>query len=177
MLETLDFLWSKLLISALWFTIPCLILGVVQMMLLVRKGGTRLKRGFKIYSRPLKVEEREFLQSLEEDIFTEEEVFYGTLDYGFIRQNNQGILIWANSFDWRSSWPSVGYVDLIQPNLELQYRVPLLIYLALWPLVISGIGLILLPLMYLNFRKQMTTIDDYLQQQINNRLEPNQTES
>ncbi|MCA9954599.1 MAG: hypothetical protein KC434_07760 [Anaerolineales bacterium] len=177
MLETLDFLWSKLLITVLWFTIPCLILGVIQMMLLVRKGGTRLKRGFKIYGRPLKVEEREFLQSLEEDIFTEEEVFYGTLDYGFIRQNNQGILIWANSFDWRSSWPAVGYVDLMQPNLELQYRVPLLIYLALWPFVISGIGLILLPLMYLNFRKQMTTIDDYLQQQINNRLEPNQTES
>lgn len=168
MWESLDFLGSNLLIFSLWFTIPCLILGFIQMMLLVRKGGTRLKRGFKIYGRPLKIEEREFIQSLHEDIFTQEEAFFGPLDLGFIRQNNHEILVWANSLDWRSSWPSVGYIDLMQPNLELQYRIPLLMYLALLPFVLSGIGLLFIgPLIYMNFRHQMTTIDEYLQSLIN----------
>lgn len=173
-----EFLWSRLLFYSLWFSILCLILGIIETTLLIRKGGTKLKRGFKIYGRPLTIKEKEFLQALNEDIFTKDKIFLGTFDRGFIRQKNSEYLIRSRSYDWRTAWPYVGYVNLAQPNPELQYRISLFMHLALMVTVVSGVGILFTgPVMYINFRSETGNLNEYLQNLIDNHLEPKQTES
>lgn len=178
MLETVEFLWSRLLFYSFWFSMLCLILGIIETTLLIRKGGTKLKRGFRIYGRPLTIKEKEFLQALNEDIFTEDKIFLGTFDRGFIRQKNSEYLIRSRSYDWRTAWPYAGYIDLTQPNPELQYRISLFMHLALLVFIISGIGLLFIaPMMFINFRSETGTLNKYLQNLVNNHLESQPTES
>lgn len=178
MLEIVEFLWSRLLFYSLWFSILCLILGIIETTLLIRKGGKKLKRGCKIYGRPLNNKEKEFLQALNEDIFTEDKIFLGTFDRGFIRRKKTEYLMRSRSYDLRTVWPYVGYVNLMQPDPELQYRISLFMHLALLVTVVSGVGLLFTgPVMYINFRGETGTLNEYLQNLMDNHLEPKQTES
>lgn len=176
MFETLELLWSRLLMITFWLTIPCFFLGFIEMMLLVRKGGTKLKRGFRIYGRSLSTKERTFLESLNEDIETKEKSLLWKHDWGAVRRINNEILVQFRSPKWRSSWPYVGYINLAQPITEVQYRTVIFPHLFLLPFIISGVGaLFVAPLMYLNFRNETRGIDNYLENLINNHTKTNQT--
>ncbi|WP_420632078.1 hypothetical protein [Candidatus Leptofilum sp.] len=176
MWETMEFIWSRLLIFSFWLAIPCVILGFIEMMLLVRKGGTKLKRGFKIYGRSLSTNERNFLESLNKDIETKEKSLLWKYEWGSIRRINNEILVQFRSPKWRTSWPYVGYINLAQPLTEMQYRTVIFPHLVLLPFIISGVGaLFVAPLMYLNFRNETRGIDKHLEKLSKNHPEKNQT--
>lgn len=172
MWETLEFYWWRILMISVFATFPFLALGTIQTVLLLRRNSRRLKRGIKLFSRPLTQEEREYLQNIDANVVTKrKQQFLTFLENirGFILINNNERLIQFRKPRWGTSWPYVGYVNLAQPIPELEYRASLFMHLCLLPFIISGIALIfIVPFMYLNFRTETKAIDSYLQNQMGN---------
>lgn len=172
MWETIQFIWQRALMISFFAAFPFFFLGAIQTFLLLKRGGNRIKRGLKIYSRPLTKEELEYLQNIETDIFTKrKQQFLSFIEntVGFIRVQDSERLIQFRKPRWSTSWPYVGYVNLAQPFPELEYRASLFMHLVLLPFIISGVALIFIgPFMYFNFRNETGAINNYLQDQIDN---------
>jgi hypothetical protein len=127
---------SDLLVNA----IPLLLLlgfiwYAVDTYLLIRHGG-KLKRGFKVWSRPLTNDEQKFLASLKQDIVKIEErgKWIKRKSVSFIAISNGEALIRYSNPSQSTSWPMVAYVDLMTPAPELEYRISapgILLWLAM----------------------------------------------
>ncbi len=172
MWDTLEFYWWRALMISFFAAFPIFFLGIIQTILLLRRNSNRLKRGMKLFSRPLTNQELEFLQKMDEDIFTKrKQQFLPFIEniVGFIRTKGNERLIQFRKPRWGTSWPYVGYANLAEPLPELEYRASLFMHLILLPFIISGVALIfVIPFMYVNFRTETKAIDSYLQNQIDN---------
>ena len=170
MWETLESYWIRVVMISFFAAFPFFFLGVIQTILLLRQSGDKLKRGVKLYSRPLTSQEQEFLQKVQEDIFTKRKQQFLTFIeniVGFIRVKDDERLIQFRRPKWGTSWPYVGYVNLAQPVPELEYRASFFMHLFLIPIILTGIGLLfVIPMMFLNFRFETGAIDTYLLNQI-----------
>lgn len=132
----------------------------------------KINRGFRVTSKPLTHELRQYLENLSGDI-TEHRDNLPTNDVSaFIIKQDTEVLIHAKQWyglRWRRSWPLVGYVNLSSPNPVLEFRSSLPFVLFLTALALS---LVLLPVVIgigiIGFSMEIQTIEIFLQNKIDN---------
>jgi len=86
---------------------------------------------------------------------------------GFIRVENNEVLIYHRRPHWSTSWPYVGYVNLSEPDSVLEFRSSLPMHLIFLPFIIS---IVLAPFVIgaiiFNYYMESTTIENYLNQKV-----------
>jgi len=165
-LEILKSLWSGLLLLSFFLAVLSFFWGFVDLIFLVRYEG-KLKRGIKIWSKPLSDELRKYLSTLSQDVIETRKIWFSDRKVGFIRVENQEVLIHYRRPKWGTSWPYVGYVDLSEPESILEFRSSLPMHLFLLPFILSGVGIpFVLLVMVFNYYMESTAIESFLRQKV-----------
>jgi len=154
-------LFALLMVSTIW--------GMVDTFLLLRFQG-KMKRGVRLFQKPLPQPTEQFLRLLPNDVFIKRKMFIGEATVGFIRVDRDERLIQTRKPRWRTSWPYVAYVDLSQPVPMLEYRASLPMNLAFvfWFLITIPVPFLWLffgGLIYWNYHMETKAITEFLQQQ------------
>jgi hypothetical protein len=130
----------------------------------------KIKRGFKVSSKSLTIEQIFFLKNLSGNIIEHKDSLIGNDISAFIMKQDNEVLIHAKQwygFRWRRSWPFVGYVNLSFPNPVLEFRSSLPFHLFL---VCLAFSIILLPfiigLWVFSFNMERQTIENFLQDKV-----------
>ena len=162
-----DYMFSFLSNSQRILVIAIMILGlmwVLELFFLTKLSG-KMKRGFKIWSKPLSNELRESLANPAKTII-EPHRYRGTIFYSFIISENNEVIICSYP---RTFIPCVAYVNLKNPKAKLEYRggishffviVLALVYATY--LVIPVFALILT----INYWVEIRSIDNFLSKKI-----------
>ncbi len=146
-------------------TMFLLLMWVFESFFLV-KLHRNMKRGFKIWSKPLSNETREYLINPANNIIVPHWINWGAPFYSFIILKNNEAIIRPLT---RAIFPCVGYVNLKKPNARLEYRggvshffVFLLAFAYSFYFVIPFFALILI----INYWIIVRAIDNYLNKKI-----------
>lgn len=163
----MDFPWGLLIPIILFASILIFMWGILDTSLLIRQGGSKLKRGIKLASKPLEPEFFNFLETLEEEVEEKKQILFKEVTVGFIRIHGRERLIHARKSRWRTSWPYIGYIDFRQPTPALEFRASLPMHLFLLPFVITIIFIPFVALfMFFNYRQETKSIEEFIQRQI-----------
>ena len=101
---TIDSMWTQLLPIFFSVIIPLFFIwGIIDTSLLLRQGGSKLKRGIKIASKPLEPEIFNFFESLQEVIIEKRKLLFKEITVGFILSNGRERLIQIRKEKWRTS--------------------------------------------------------------------------
>jgi len=124
-----------------------------------------IKRGYKIWSQPLTVEQHDYLKQLSGDGVEE---LYTTRHPTFIRKHNDQILISAkNHMISTRALPYLGYVNLSSSNPILEFRSSLPMHLLLIVVALSGFLLPFVMIAFLaNFSREKESIENFLRKKI-----------
>jgi hypothetical protein len=171
-MENMDFLavlrsiWMGLILFSVLLAIPSFFWGFVDLIALMRYEG-KIKRGIKVWSKPLADELRKYLLSLSNPIIETRKNWFFETKIGFIRVENYEALIFYRRPHWGTSWPYVGYVNLSEADSILEFRSSLPMHLFLLPFILSGVGIpFVLLLMVYNYYMESTAIENSLKQKI-----------
>ncbi len=141
------------------------LMWVFESFFLVKLHGN-MKRGFKIWSKPLSNEMREYLSNPEKSIIVPHRFNLGVLVYSFIILESNEVIIRPFT---RAIFPIVGYVNLLKPNTRLEYRggvshffVFLLAFAYSFYFVIPFFTLILI----INYWVLVRVLDNYLNKKV-----------
>lgn len=150
---------------SLWF--PILFFGgFLEVMFLIRYEG-KIKRGFKVWSKPLSEDFRKYLLSLSADIVETRNNLFVKQKAGFIRVRNGEILIRYRRPYWGTSWPYVGYVNLSDVEPVLEFRSSVLTHLFLAPFILT---IVFIPfmggMMLFNYYMESTAVENFLKRKI-----------
>lgn len=137
-----------LLFIVLWlFAVVCWFWGVIDLSKLFKPEG-KINRGFKIWTRPLRPDLREFLLSQTNDVVEYRKTLFGQRMAGFIRvENKEAVIVYRDAW-FRSSFIYIGYVDLNVPDpvLEIHTSLPILLFLVPFVALIVFIPFVVLML-------------------------------
>jgi len=157
------FLPIALGVLVIGFSLVLGVWGVIDMNNLRNMDGD-IKRGFKIWSQPLTMEQLRYLKQLSGNVIEE---LHTTRQPSFIQKNNDQILIFANNQTLRNTIPYLGYVNLSSPNPDLEFRSSLPIHLLL---IVFALSVFLFPFVVIMFiiffSTQKQSIEDFLQKKI-----------
>jgi hypothetical protein len=134
-----------LFVVAWLFSLFCLIWGVFDVFRLIKPEG-KIKRGFKIRTKPLSLDAKQYLMSISEDIIDRQKSFFGENISGFIRVRNNEVIICSRDAKSGSSFPHIGYINLNLPEPVIEIRSSLPTHLFLIPFVLT---IILIPFVLL----------------------------
>lgn len=161
-LEILKTVWWNLLIVSFFVAIISFFWGFVDLILLMRYKG-KIKRGIKVWSKPLSDDFRNYFLSLQNDIVETRKTWFHESKIRFIRIENREVIIYSRRPHWGTSWPYIGYVDLSGPEPVLQFRSSLPMHLCLLPFVVIGAGIpFVLVLLIFNYYMESTAIENFL---------------
>jgi hypothetical protein len=151
--------------SAIWM--------IVDMPVFMSFNG-KIKRGFRVSSKALTIEQILFLKNLSGNIIEYKDSLIGTNVSAFIVKQNNEILIHAKQwygFRWGRSWPFVGYTDLSVPNPVLEFRSSIPFHLFLICLALSIILLpVIIGMWIVSFNLEKQTIENFLQDKVKSTL-------
>lgn len=150
---------------SLWFPL-LFISGMVEAVFFIRLKGS-LKRGFKVWSKPLPERFHKYLLSLDTDVIESKRFFFAPGNEGFIRVQGPEVLIRYNRPFWGTSWPCVGFVNLSSPEPVLEFRSVYIMHLFLLPFILS---IVLIPfvagMMLFNYYLEITGIENFLKRKV-----------
>jgi len=165
-------LFILLLVCDMW--------GIADTYRLIRYEG-KIKRGIRLFQKPLSEDLRLFLQALSANLLVKREASFieelviseaksGEVTIGFIRVDSDERLIHAGKNGWRTLWPYVVYVNLNQPVPMLEYRVSLpmnlvFVWLFLLTIPVPIVWLLLCGVIYWNYHMETKAIQEFLQRQ------------
>lgn len=156
----LDFLLDQNLFNIsliYWLLAIWLIWLLIEQRRLINLSGP-MKRGVRIWEESLPSELEHPLRRLKKDI---------VLEHGFIRVEDQHILVRRPSPFLFNSWPYVGYINLTQDRPRIQFRASLPALLTLALAVVSVFMIpIVLAFFYINHRAERRAILDFLDEQV-----------
>jgi hypothetical protein len=156
--ESLKSIWFNLIILSFFVAVISFFWGIPDMILLMRFGG-KIKRGIKVWSKPLSREAQQYLCSITADVIEKRKTWISDTRIGFIRVDNKEVLIQYRRPHWSTSWPYIGYVDLTEPDPILQFRSSLPTHLFLLPFVLSIFAIpFVLAFMLFNYYMESTAI-------------------
>ncbi len=162
----MNFYWSRLLPLTFFTIIPIFIWGIIDTSLLMRQGGSKLRRGIKLASKPLEPGIFNFLEALQEVAIEKRTLLFKEFTVGFILINGRERLVQIRKERWRTSWPYVGYVNLSQPIPTLEFRASLPMHLVLVPIIMTGVGIPFVALlMFFNYWQETRAIEDFIKRQ------------
>lgn len=171
-MENIDFLavlrsiWMGSILLSFLLAIFSFFWGFFDLIFLMRYEG-KIKRGIKVWSKPLSDDLRKYLLSLPSDIIETRKTLFFVTKTGFIRVENQEALIYCRRPHWGTSWPYVGYVNLSEPDNVLEFRSSLPMHLFLLPFILSIVGIpFVLILMIFNYYMESTAIENFLKRKI-----------
>jgi len=132
-----DNYWGILLAVFVW--------GVIDIVQITNYKG-EIKRGIKIWSKPLSNEVRQYLIRLTNDYVDEN---FLSIHQSFVRVKSQEILVSYKSWILATPFQYVGYVNLSLPNSRLEFRssLPLHLFVVLLALNVWLIPVILIILL------------------------------
>jgi hypothetical protein len=164
--EILKMIWAGLMVISFVVAVFSFLWGFFDIPSLVRYEG-EIKRGFKIWSKPLSDDFRRYLLSLSQEVIETRKTLFSERKSAFIRIENQEALIYSRRLNWSTSWPYVGYVDLSEPDPVLEFRSSLPMHLFLMPFVFS-ISLIpfVVIIMLINYYMESTAIENFIKRKI-----------
>ena len=146
-------------------TMFLLLMWVFESFFLIKLYG-KIKRGFKIWSKPLSNEAREYLINPANNIIVPHQINWGAPYYSFILLENNEVIVRPFT---RAIFPIVGYVNLLEPNARLEYRggvshflVFLLAFAYSYYFFILLYGLIVI----INYLVLVRNLDDYLNKKV-----------
>lgn len=150
-----------LMILTLW--------GMIDTVFIIRLQG-KMKRGIRLFERPLPETTKQFLQALPTDVIVKRKMMIGEATVGFIRVQGNERLMQTRKPRWRTSWPYLVYVDLNELTPVLEYRASLpvsLIFIPWFLITISApvFWLFLAGLIYGNYYMETKAIREFLQRQ------------
>jgi len=167
-MEDMDFLAvlrsirNWLLIISLFVAILSFVWGFFDLYYLMRYEG-KIKRGIKVWSKPLSDDLRNYLLTLSSDVIETKKTLFFETKTGFIRIENREALIYYRRPHWGTSWPYVGYVDLSEPDSVLEFRSSLPMHLILLPFIVSIVAIpFVLIFMIFNYFMESTAIINFL---------------
>jgi hypothetical protein len=120
------------------FALFCLIWGIIDIRMLVKPDG-KIKRGFKIRTKPLSPDAQQYFMSISEDVIERQRTFLGERISGFIRVKDNEVVVFYRDARLRSSWPQIGYVNLNSSERVMEIRSSLPMYLFLIPFALTVI--------------------------------------
>ena len=143
--------------------------GMIDTVFIIRLQG-KMKRGIRLFERPLPETTKQFLQALPTDVVVKRKMMLGEATVGFIRVQGNERLMQTRKPRWRTSWPYLVYVDLNEPAPMLEYRasLPMSLIFVLWFLItipVPFLWLFLTGMIYLNYYMETKAIEEFLQQQ------------
>jgi len=146
-----------------WIMISIFVWGIIDTIMLLRKGG-KLKRGFIIWRRRLSRNERLYLRHLASIYVPERKI---STEQGFIKVSDREALISYRRIFWKTSWPYIGYVDLSKQRAFLEFRGSLPMHLFFVPFILSIWGIPFVALMiFLDFAVETSGIEIFLRDQV-----------
>jgi hypothetical protein len=161
-LEALKTVWWNLLIISFFVAIISFFWGFVDLIILMCYKG-KIKRGIKVWSKPLSDDFRNYLLALQNDIVETRKTWFHESKIRFIRIENREVIIYSRRPHWGTSWPYIGYVDLSEPEAVLQFRSSLPMHLFLLPFILTGIATpFVLLLLVFNYYMESTAIENFL---------------
>jgi hypothetical protein len=118
--------------------------GVIDIVQITNYKG-EIKRGIRIWSKPLSNEVRQYLSQLTTDYIDEN---FLSIHQSFIRVKDHEILVCYKSWILSTPFQYVGYVNLALPNSRLEFRssLPLHLFLALLSLYVWTIPFVVVVL-------------------------------
>jgi hypothetical protein len=171
-MEDIDFLvvlrsiWGGVLVFSFFVAVLSFFWGFFDLYFLMRYEG-KIKRGIKVWSKPLSDDFRKYLLALSSDVIETKKTWFFERKTGFIRIENHEVVIYYRRPHWRTSWPYVGYVNLSEPDSVLEFRSSLPMHLFLLPFIVSIVGIpFVLLLMIFNYFMESTAIENFLKQKI-----------
>jgi hypothetical protein len=154
-------------------TIGSAIWAIVDMPVFMSFKG-KIKRGFRVSSKSLTIEQMRFLKNLSGNIIEYKDNLIENGISAFIIKQDSEVLIHAKQwygFRWRRSWPFVGYVNLSIPDPIVEFRSSLPFHLFL---VCLAFSIILLPFIIgmwvFSFNMERQTIENFLQDKVKSTL-------
>ena len=159
MIDILRTIWEKLLFLSFYGAAFSLIWYIFDLFYFLRSNG-KLKRGIKVWSSHLSQSICDYLCSFYGKVFE-----YRESKYDFFRvQNSEVMISYLNQYvPGRRSGLVVGYVEISNPNLVLEFRVPLSLCLFLLPFVLSIYGIpFVLVFLFLGFYPVFKNIEGFI---------------
>ncbi len=146
------------------FPVVFFIWGIIDTISLKQYKG-KIKRGFRIWHKPLPKTMQNYLSSLSVDVLETRKGLFSERNTAFIRVEHNEALIYARRLGWQTFWPYTGYVDLSKPECVLEFRTSLPMHLFLLPFIFSDVvGAILVAmLMALTFSVETKEIENFLE--------------
>lgn len=143
--------------------------GMIDTVFIIRFQG-KMKRGLRLFNRPLPESTKQFLQALSTDVVVKRKMMIGEATVGFIRVQGNERLMQTRKPRWRTSWPYLVYVDLSELTPVLEYRASLPMSLIFVPLFLITLPVPFLwlfwaGLIYMNYYMETKAIEEFLQQQ------------
>lgn len=143
--------------------------GMVDTVFIIRLQG-KMKRGIRLFERPLPETTKQFLHALPTDIVVKRKMMIGEATVGFIRVQGNERLMQIRKPRWRTSWPYVVYVDLneLTPVLEYRASLPVSLIFIPWFLItipVPFLWLFFAGLIYMNYYMETKAMVEFLQQQ------------
>lgn len=167
-MENIDFLavlrsiWNGLLVISFPVAVVSFFWGFFDLYFFIRYEG-KIKRGIKVWSKPLSDNLRNYLLTLSSDVIETKKALFFERKTGFIRVENDEALIYYRRPHWSTSWPYVGYVNLSEPDCVLEFRSSLPMHLFLLPFIVSIVAIpFVLILMIFNYYMESTAIINFL---------------
>ena len=159
-------IWLGLILFSFALGFVSFFWGFFDIRALIRYEG-KIKRGFKIWSKPLSDDLKNYLSSLPRDVIETKKTWFSEIKSGFIRVENREVLIYSRRPNWGTSWPYIGCVDLSEPEPVLQFRSSLPMHLFLLPFVLTGVFIpFVIGMMMLNYYMESTAIENFLRRKI-----------
>jgi len=143
------------------------LMWILESFFLVRLTGN-IKRGFKIWSRPLPNEAQEYLSNLTKNIIEPHRIGFQTV-YSFIQVESNEVIV--RQFH-RTLIPFVAYVNLTKPNARLEYRGGVSHYFVFFLAFVNAFYFVIplfALLLAINYWMEMRAIDNYLNKKIHTR--------
>ncbi len=129
---------------------------------LTRHEG-KIKRGIKIWQKPLKEKHKNYLLSVSTDVVEIKKVLSFDVKVGFIRVKKNEAIIRYRRFVLGKLWLYIGYVNFSNPESVLEFRSSLPMFLMLSPFIVS---IVLIPvavlLVIINYRAETKAIENFL---------------
>jgi len=150
------------------------VLGWIENYYLVRLDG-RIKRGFKVWSKPIPEHLSKYLYSLHQNVVEYRKVGFSRVLSAFIRVENNEAIIQFRKPHWTSGLAYIGYIDLNAVNPQLEYRgsifgyIPILIVSVLAILAASPAVFVILffgIMLYINFSIETKAIDGFIREKL-----------
>lgn len=169
MIDAILKLHAMLIFPLFVFMMILTIWGMIDTVFIIRLSG-KMKRGVRLFTKPLPEPTKQFLQSLATDVVVKRKMLIGEATVGFIRVQGNERLIQSRKPRWRTSWPYLVYVDLNELTPVLEYRASLPVSLIFIPWFLITIPapflwIFFAGLIYMNCYMETKAIEEFLQQQ------------